>query len=435
MLESQKSQLTCSYCSRIYKDPIKLPCGDSICREHLSQRDIAKQNKIKCNQCNEEYQVKENEFKSSNELSKLIESKSHLSDEEISLKQNLEVSIRKFFELYDKFNQNKSKLESNVFDHFQEIRFQIDEQREELKKRIDDIALEMIGHTKISEELYLKTLKEKFSSFDDSQSLENELNQIEEMFRNPNLVIESIKKMQHKQEATLNDIQLKLKEMAKVKDDLKTKNHFKPNLSLFNQKEDTPLFGLIQLNGCWLSFHSFKGQILTNEQQCFELIELCKFSPNDKWSLLYRATRDGFGSSDFHTRCDGHSNTLTLLKAKESQFIFGGFTSAKWDSFSGDKADPNAFIFSLTNKDNKPVKMKIDPNKHRRAIYCHSNYGPSFGCDIFISNHANTTMKSRSYLGDTYSNLPYAFGTNKAKTFLAGTYILQLDEIEVFQRK
>ena len=35
--------------------------------------------------------------------------------------------------------------------------------------------------------------KEKFSSFDDSQSLEHELNQIEETFRNPNLLIETIK--------------------------------------------------------------------------------------------------------------------------------------------------------------------------------------------------------------------------------------------------
>ena len=54
------------------------------------------------------------------------------------------MSLQKFFEFYDVFSQNKSKLESDVFDHFHEMRFKIDQHREELKKRIDDIALGMI---------------------------------------------------------------------------------------------------------------------------------------------------------------------------------------------------------------------------------------------------------------------------------------------------
>ncbi len=43
--------------------------------------------------------------------------------------------------------ENKSKIESNFFEHFQEIRSQIDEHRERLKKNIDDIATEMIDET------------------------------------------------------------------------------------------------------------------------------------------------------------------------------------------------------------------------------------------------------------------------------------------------
>jgi hypothetical protein len=50
-----KSQLTCSYCSKIYKHPIQLPCDDSICGEHLSERDVVKENKIKCKECNGEF--------------------------------------------------------------------------------------------------------------------------------------------------------------------------------------------------------------------------------------------------------------------------------------------------------------------------------------------------------------------------------------------
>ena len=165
------------------------------------------------------------------------------------------------------------------------------------------------------------------------------------------------------------------------------------------------------------------------------MIELCDFFPYDQWSLLYRGTRDGFGSDDFHSRCDGHSNTLTIFKAKGSDYIFGGFTTASWESSNELKSDPNAFLFSLTNKDSKPLKMKIDPIHHQSAIYCGSGYGPTFGVDIRIFNNANTTIDSYSNLGCSYKHSHHAFGTNEVRSFLAGSYNFQLVEIEVFQKE
>ncbi len=103
----------------------------------MSEKAIVKQNKIKCNECKGEFQVKDNDFKSNRTLKKLIASQSCLSEQEISLKQKLVFSIRKFFEFYGELHQKKTKLESDVFDHFQEMRFQIDEHREKLKERID----------------------------------------------------------------------------------------------------------------------------------------------------------------------------------------------------------------------------------------------------------------------------------------------------------
>jgi hypothetical protein len=50
-----------------------------------------------------------------------------------------------------------------------------------------------------------------------------------------------------------------------------------------------------------------------------------------------------------------------------------------WDGSDEWKSDPNAFLFSLTNKDNKPIKMKVDRNKHEGGIYCGSELGPTFG--------------------------------------------------------
>jgi hypothetical protein len=223
--------------------------------------------------------------------------------------------------------------------------------------------------------------------------------------------------------------------MNQVKDHLTATNEFQPNLSLFDQEEETSLFGSIKLYESQSNMNSFKSQILTDERQMSELIDLCEFSPNDKWSLLYRGTRDGFGAKDFHSKCDGHSNTLTIFKAKESKFVFGGFTTVSWDKSGYFKPDSNAFLFSLTNKDNQPVKMKIKPNQHVWAICCDSSSGPIFGDDIVIENNSNTTMDSSSYLGFIYKHPQYAYGTNEAQSFLAGSFNFQSDEIEVYQKE
>jgi hypothetical protein len=179
----------------------------------------------------------------------------------------------------------------------------------------------------------------------------------------------------------------------------------------------------------------FKSQILTGKQS-IELVKLCEFSPNDKWTLLYRGTRDGFGAQDFHSKCDNKSPTLSICKAHESSFIFGGFASVTLNGSQIYNSDPNAFLFSLTNKDNQPLKMKIHPNKHQNAIQCNMSCGPIFGgSDIAIANNANTTMNRRSNLGFSYKHPQYAFATNEAQSFLAGSIYFRLDEIEVFQRE
>jgi len=113
MLKS-KSQLTCSYCSKKFRDPILFPCEDSICSEHLSDRDVVKQNRIKGKKCKQEFGVKDSGFQSKEPLTQLLENPSYLSGEELSLKHELEESLRIFFEYYDEFSQNRTKLDMDV---------------------------------------------------------------------------------------------------------------------------------------------------------------------------------------------------------------------------------------------------------------------------------------------------------------------------------
>jgi hypothetical protein len=430
MLKS-KSQFTCSYCSRIFHDPIELPCSHNLCRQHLTENNVIKENKIKCVTCRVEFKVKGDDFKSNDFVKKQLEEHVYLSDEELLLKKTIEDSIRKFFEIYEEFCLNKTRIDLDVHEHFTEIRFKLDEHREKLKDKIDDIYMEMIEKTKKFEAAYLKSLEDNLNaslkSFE-TKSLEQSLNETGESFRTQNLLTESIRGMQRQQEEAIAKLKLKLNEQSQVKDNIKEMNEFKPNVS-FSQDS----FGQLHLNE-YSSIDLFKSQILSGKQPS-ELLKLCEFSPSDIWSLLYRATRDGFGSNDFHSKCDGHSNTLTILKAKGSEFIFGGYTTIDWESSVQWKSDPKAFIFSLTNKDNQPLKMKITPYMHHRAIEYHSEFGPTFGFDIRIANNANTTMSSYSNLGFAYRHPQYERGTNEARTFLAGSLEFQLDEIEVYKKE
>jgi len=341
--------------------------------------------------------------------------------------------------MYQEFKMGKVGLHLDLecHNHFQEVRRQLDMHREKLKERVDDIYMEMIEKTKEFEASHLKSLKEKLKTSvklleKTKSTIENELKEMEETFRNPNLLIESIKEMHLKQQEAIQIIQLKSIEMNKIKDDLKVSNKFIPNESF-----DKDSFGQLYLNkNKYSTADPFKSSILKG-QQSNDLIKLCEFDTNQKWKLLYRASEHGFGAHNFHSKCNGHAKTLSIFKVKETEFIFGAFTTTCWDGLNQYKSDENAFLFSLTNKDNKPCKMKIKAKKCQYAIYCDSSLGPTFGAnrDICIHFNTNTTVDSYSRLGSTYKHPHYDVDTHEANTFLAGSYFFQLSEIEVYQKE
>jgi len=170
------------------------------------------------------------------------------------------------------------------------------------------------------------------------------------------------------------------------------------------------------------------------------LILLCGFSFNDSWNLLYRGSRDGFGAQNFHSKCNGHhSPSLTIVKAKKSKYVFGGYTEAVWDCSNQYKTDPKAFLISLINKDNLPCKMATTNPEF--SIYCGSQSGPVFGgADLFISFTAHKSFidhrASTSVLGTTYKHPFYVFENDEqASRFLAGSYKFRLDDIEVYSKE
>ena len=145
--------------------------------------------------------------------------------------------------------------------------------------------------------------------------------------------------------------------------------------------------------------------------------------------MIYRASDHGFRAKDFHSKCDNHSPTLTIVQVKNSEFLFGGYTEAAWESKTNGfwKTDPKAFIFSLKNAANTSCKLKT--NYPPKSIFCHSDLGPTFG-NFDIKIYLNSKENSTSDLGKTYQ-LPLIL-TGHAQAFLAGSQNFILSELEVF---
>jgi hypothetical protein len=138
----------------------------------------------------------------------------------------------------------------------------------------------------------------------------------------------------------------------------------------------------------------------------------------------------GFSNSDFHWRCDGISNTITIIQTTED-FIFGGFTPIAWDSTSGYKADTSgrSFLFSVKNPHNRDFG-RIGLKDPRYAIYCSSSTGPMFGngYDIYVANGCNANTSSYTHLGCGYVNNT---SINEYQVF-TGKQHFTVKEIEVF---
>jgi hypothetical protein len=149
------------------------------------------------------------------------------------------------------------------------------------------------------------------------------------------------------------------------------------------------------------------------------------------WTLLYRGTEHGFGSSDFHSKCDGKANTITIILTTKG-FIFGGFTPVAWDSSNDYKADisQKSFVFSLKNPHKSEAK-KFSISNLSYAIYCNSSAGPTFGrgFDIAVANNCNGNTNSYTSLGNAYVN---DTGIAATKVF-TGEQSFQVKEIEVFE--
>ena len=129
-----------------------------------SERDVVKQNKIKWKNANMSFKSKKMNSDQLKNSTWLIEIESQCCFEWRRTKaksKNWMSLIENSIQFYEQIQLNweRKHVDLGFFNRFQEIRFQIDEQREEFKEKVNDIALAMIDETKKYEAIYLNNLK------------------------------------------------------------------------------------------------------------------------------------------------------------------------------------------------------------------------------------------------------------------------------------
>jgi hypothetical protein len=126
--------------------------------------------------------------------------------------------------------------------------------------------------------------------------------------------------------------------------------------------------------------------------------------------------------------------------------VFGGFTTANWNSPSGSAGDLKAFLFSLRRNGTQEARVFKNGGSQDKSssynIITSAINGPSFGYlayDLKIVSYSNKYAGSSSFLGYSYelpSECSYmnVQNTDCSKSFLAGSYTGWLTtEIEVYQ--
>jgi hypothetical protein len=149
--------------------------------------------------------------------------------------------------------------------------------------------------------------------------------------------------------------------------------------------------------------------------------------PQATFQRIYDATTDGWKSDDFHRCCDGKGWTLTVAETT-NDFIFGGFTTAEWESSGIRKPCPHSFLFSVNEGSKYPITSGGE-----RAISCHSWYCALFGYGELViwGDSNNNTGSWCDANGDSFK-LPAAKGSNHP-SINGGEQNFQLKQFEVYK--
>ena len=324
------------------------------------------------------------------------------------LSKNFDNTIHELKLLFDKIDEQKDKLKSEIQNIFTKIRTALNEREDELLLEVNKKFDEKFGNEDIIKEgeklpnkikLSLEKGKLIDNEWNDNNKLSSIINScinIEDNIKNINIINDNIKKYKNN-----NDL----------------------NIECNIQPEDfNNLINSIKSLGKIYDKYDIDSLILKNKDDINKFYNLLsnKIKINNM-KLLYRASRDGLKLDNLNKKINNKSNLIFLFLTGNIR-IFGTFIKEKinvvHDSYTKDK---DAFVFSLNN--NKIYEVLIPDY----AIRFYDNY------PILVGNNANSNgfwIVSRNFKEYSLTNPKiYNFQKNNELT----ENYKELSEFEVFE--
>ncbi|UZO04241.1 uncharacterized protein OCT59_024632 [Rhizophagus irregularis] len=122
-----------------------------------------------------------------------------------------------------------------------------------------------------------------------------------------------------------------------------------------------------------------------------------------KFKLLLRGSQDGFTPKKFHELCDNLPCTVIFIKVKGTDEIIGGYNPLIWKCLNDEYGETkDSFIFSFKSKNNfkDPILSHVNHENINRAIFYHTQCGPTFGRDLYIGvKGVDSDEYHRNYCG------------------------------------
>ena len=324
------------------------------------------------------------------------------------LSKNFDNTIHELKLLFDKIDEQKDKLKSEIQNIFTKIRTALNEREDELLLEVNKKFDEKFGNEDIIKEgeklpnkikLSLEKGKLIDNEWNDNNKLSSIINScinIEDNIKNINIINDNIKKCKNNNDSNIefniqqeyfNNLINSIKSLGKISD------KYDIDSLILKNKDDINKF-----------YNLLSNKIKINNMK-----------------LLYRANRDGLKLDNLNKKINNKSNLIFLFLTGNIR-IFGAFIKEKinvvHDSYTKDK---DAFVFSLNN--NKIYEVLIPDY----AIRFYDNF------PILVGNNANTNgfwIVSRNFQEYSLTNPKiYNFQKNNELT----ENYKELSEFEVFE--
>ncbi|CAB4446053.1 unnamed protein product [Rhizophagus irregularis] len=197
-----------------------------------------------------------------------------------------------------------------------------------------------------------------------------------------------------------------------TKDTLPTTLNLSPRIGKLDSKIIEPKLAKIIIN--WIDKKNF-------------------FTSCYKFDLIYRGSIDGISTESFKNKCKGQVESLVLIKTKQTNKIFGGYSSIgfhsigenvpNFDGFDNSKYyySSDNFIFSFeSSKDTENMKLSRVIN-YDKAIYDYDETGFDFGFDsLFMAplNGYKLYANNNSHNYGNNLNTEEIYGIEEIETFI-----------------